>query len=137
MHMHCDHGYALVEGDCHDSIRGVEGLFYTVTVMHVNVNVQDALVVLKQLQDGQHDVVDVAEARRLALLGVVQAAAPVDGHICVSVVQPHCAVDGGARVTLTEWEQIGEDGAVSELAHVEAGHEGAQRAGRLWRHAPA
>jgi hypothetical protein len=33
--------------------------------------VQHAGVVLQQLQDGQHNVVDVAEARRLGLLGVV------------------------------------------------------------------
>ena len=37
-------------------------LFYSVSVVDVDVDVQHAIVVLEQLQDGQHNVVDVAEA---------------------------------------------------------------------------
>lgn len=35
----------------------------------------------QELQNGEHNVVDVAEAARLKLLGVVQAPSPVDGDV--------------------------------------------------------
>ena len=52
----------LVERHGHDPVRGVEGLLHAVPVVDVDVNVEDSLVVLQELEDGQHDVVDVAEA---------------------------------------------------------------------------
>ena len=57
---------------------------------------------LEQLQDGHHDVIDVAEAGRLELLGVVQPAGPVDGDVARVVVQLGGAVQRGARVHRTE-----------------------------------
>lgn len=47
------------------------------------------LSLLQQLQDSQDDVVDIAESRRLRLLGVVEAAGPVDGDVCLLLVQLH------------------------------------------------
>ncbi len=35
----------LVEGDCHDSVRGIERLLYTVTMVNVNVNVEHPLMI--------------------------------------------------------------------------------------------
>ena len=67
--------------ESHDAVGAVEGLLDAVAVVHVDVDVQDARVDLEQLEDGQHDVVDVAEAGRLRLLGVVQPPGPVDGHV--------------------------------------------------------
>ena len=71
----------LVEGDGHDPVRGVEGLLHAVPVVDVDVDVEHSLVVLQELEDGQHDVVDVAEARGLRLLGVVETPGPVDGDV--------------------------------------------------------
>ncbi len=71
----------LVERDGHDAVGGEEGLLDAVAVMHVNVDVQHARVDAQQLQDGEHNVVDVAEARRLGPLGVMQPAAPGYGDV--------------------------------------------------------
>lgn len=49
------------------------------------------LSLLEQLKDGQDDVVDVAETGGLRLLGVVESARPVDGDICLLLVQLHCS----------------------------------------------
>jgi len=38
-------------------------------------------MVLQQLEDGQHNIVDVAESGSLRLLGVVEPACPVDGDV--------------------------------------------------------
>ena len=71
----------FVEGGSHDTVRGVEGLLDAITVVNVNVNVKHALVVLEELQNGQHAVVDVAKSGGLALLSMVQAAGPVDDNV--------------------------------------------------------
>ena len=52
----------LVEGARHDTVCGVEGFLNSIPVVAVDVDVQHARDVPKELQDGQHDVVHVAEA---------------------------------------------------------------------------
>lgn len=56
-------------------------------MVNVDVDVEDAVVILEQLEDCKDNVVDVAEAGCLAPLGVVQPAGPVDGDVGVSMVQ--------------------------------------------------
>ena len=56
-------------------------------MVDVDVNVEHPLMHLEQLQDGDHDVVDVTEAGRLELLGVVEDAGPVHGDLAATVVQ--------------------------------------------------
>lgn len=107
----------LVERNGHDAVGQIERLLDSVTVVHVDVDVQHARVVLEQLQYGDDDVVDVAEAGRLELLGVVQPAGPVDGDVAAVLVQLHRAVQRRARVHGTEVVQALEHRAV--LAHVE------------------
>ena len=55
---------------------------------------------LEQLQDRQHDVVDVAKARSLGLLGVVHPARPVEADVGPLVVEQRGAADRAARVEL-------------------------------------
>jgi len=86
-------------------------------MVDIDINIQNSLVVLEELEYGEHDVVDVAEAGRLALFGVMQAPRPVDGDV-VAVVELDGAPDGGAGVGLAEAVEAVKDGAV--LADVEA-----------------
>ena len=41
---------------------GEESLLHSIAVVYVDVHVQHALVILQQLEYGQHDIIDVAEA---------------------------------------------------------------------------
>ncbi|KAJ6264428.1 Chromatin modification-related protein png1 [Drechslerella dactyloides] len=102
----------LVEGEGHDAVGGPEGLFDAVAVVDVDVDVEDARVVAEQLEDGQDDVIDVAEAGRLRFLSVVQAAAPVDGDVGLAVDELAGAVEGGAGVDAGKVEEAVKDGAV-------------------------
>lgn len=130
----------LVQGDGHDFGREAEGVFdtcgetrtnhaswaklvpfylllalvfgVTISVMQVDVHVQDPLVLLPQSENPQHGVVHVTEARRLVpvrrkkgkvwplpgapptgpeqvdlLLGMVPPSSPVDGHVTLLVQQ--------------------------------------------------
>ena len=107
-----------MEGEGHHSVCGPEGLLDAVAVVHVDVDVQHAGVVAQELQDGEHDIVDVAEAGGFGLLGVVQAAGPVDRDEGLVVRQLAGRVEGGAGVERGVGVQAVEDGAV--VADVEA-----------------
>lgn len=73
---------------------------------------------LQKLEDGEDDVVDIAEPRCLALLGVVEAAGPVDGDVGVATVELDGGADAAAGGGLAEGEEAVKDGAV--LPDVEA-----------------
>ena len=45
----------------HYPVGGQKRLFYSIPMMNVNVNIQHTVVVLQQLQNGQHNVIDVTE----------------------------------------------------------------------------
>jgi hypothetical protein len=77
----------LVKGYSHDTVCGKECLLNTVTVMHVNINVQYALVETQELEDRQDNVVDIAKPRRLGFLCVMQAAAPVDADVRLATIE--------------------------------------------------
>mmetsp|Transcript_44830 Transcript_44830/g.141163 ORF Transcript_44830/g.141163 Transcript_44830/m.141163 type:complete len:210 (+) Transcript_44830:347-976(+) len=62
----------LVEGGCHNSVCVDERLLHSVSMMHIDIDVKDAREELEQLQDGQNDVVDVAEARGLVALRMMK-----------------------------------------------------------------
>lgn len=68
----------FVEGAGHDSVGQVERFFNSVAVVDVDVDVQHALVGLQQLQNGQHAIIDIAKPWCFWLLGVMQAARPID-----------------------------------------------------------
>lgn len=99
--------FTLCPHVCPSPVREVEGLLHAVAVVHVDVDVQHARVVLEQLQDGQHQVVDVAEARGLPLLSVVQPTRPVDCDVAQVVVELDCAFNGSSRVKLAEPACVG------------------------------
>ena len=65
----------------HNAIGGIKRLFDAVSVMAVDVDVEDAGVGAQELEDAEDDVVDVAEPGGFALFGVVQAAGPVYGYV--------------------------------------------------------
>ena len=51
----------LVERDCHDAVGAVEGFFDTITVVHINVDVEHARVETEELDDAEDDVCGMLE----------------------------------------------------------------------------
>lgn len=102
----------FVEGEGHDAVGGPEGLLDAVAVVDVDVDVEDARVVAQELEDGEHDVVDVAEARGFGFLGVVEPTGPVDRDAGLVVDEFARGVDGGAGVEGTVAVESVEDGTV-------------------------
>jgi hypothetical protein len=101
-----------VETHRHHAVGEVERLLDAVAVVDVYVDVHNARVVLQELENRQHEVVDVTETGGFAFLRVMQPAGPVHGDVAEAVVQAHGAVDGTAGVQLAEVEQTVEYRAV-------------------------
>ena len=88
-----------MERDSHHTVCGVEGFLDSISVVDVDINVQYPLqsqdvellhknktkriylVVLEEFKNSKDNVVDIAESRCLALLGVMEASGPVDGNV--------------------------------------------------------
>lgn len=73
---------------------------------------------LEKLKNGEDDVIDIAEPRGLALLGVVEPASPVHGDVGVATVELDGGSDAATGGGLAEGEESVKDGAV--LPDVEA-----------------
>lgn len=77
-----------------------------VSESHIDINIP------QQLQYGEHNVVDIAEPARLALLGMMQSTTPVYCDICRPAGQfPRCG-ERCTRVLLTEGEDVVKDRAI-------------------------
>ena len=108
----------LVKGNCHDPVGGVKGLFDTVAVVDVDIDVNHALMIFQKFENSDDDVVDVAKAGRFRLLGVMKSSGPVDGDVGLLLVQFHSPGNGTTRRDLAEFVQPVKYGAV--FAYVEA-----------------
>jgi hypothetical protein len=102
--------FVVREGE--DAVGGFKGLFDAVAVVHVNVDVEDALVLGEEELDGNDDVVDVAEAGCEVLLRMMQTAGPVDGDVGLLVKKVPCCAHRGAAVEGDVVPETIEDGAV-------------------------
>ena len=83
----------LVEWYSHYSVGVVKGLFYSVSMVAVNVKVEDSTVntkqitqlsennLRKQLQYSQHNIIHITKPRCLELLRMMQSPTPVDTDI--------------------------------------------------------
>ena len=63
------------------------------TVVDVDIDVKDPLVVLEELQDGQDNVIDVAKPACFLFLRMMKPTSPVDSDVCRSVVQLYCCIN--------------------------------------------
>ena len=111
-----------MKGDGHDATGLVKCLLDAVAVVDVNVNVLDAGVDPETVEDGEVDVVDVAEARGLEALGVVESAGPVDGDVGLLGGDFAGTLHGGAGRVAAKVVEAVKDGTVID-ANVEPGEE--------------
>jgi len=110
----------LVERDRHHSVRTIERLFNTISVMDINVNVQNTMMELEKLQYCQHNVVRIAKPRGFGFLGVMQASSPIDCYVTKAMVQSHRSCQATTSVATTVVEEALERRAV--LSHIESPH---------------
>ena len=77
-------------------------------------------MVLEEFKNGKDNVVDIAESRCLALLGVMEASGPVDGNLGRLFVQLHRRGNRTSGRELAELVETVENGTI--LADVEPLH---------------
>ena len=65
----------------HNSVRRVERLFNAITMVTIDVDIQNARISAQEFNNAEDDIVDVAEPRGFSLFGVVQSPCPVNGDV--------------------------------------------------------
>lgn len=60
--------------DSHHSIRAVECLLNTITMMDIDIDVEYSIVILEQLKDCKYDIIHIAESTCFHLLGMMKTA---------------------------------------------------------------
>eukprot|EP00967_Tisochrysis_lutea_P076162 scaffold102907_cov34-Tisochrysis_lutea.AAC.1 len=85
----------------HHPVSGIEGLLDSITMVDVDVEIEHARVVLQQMQDSKHNVIDVAEPGCLGSLRMVQPACPIDGNVGRACIKSHGTIDRTSRIQAT------------------------------------
>lgn len=93
----------LVEADRHDSVSQEECFFDTIAMMHIDIDINHARVVLEQFKRTEHNVVHIAESTCFLLLRVVKSTAPIDSNIRLLVDDHRRAIK---RTTCTDLAEI-------------------------------
>lgn len=69
-------------------------------MMAIDIDIQHAFIVLKELDDRENAVINIAEPRGFLLLGVMQPTGPVDTNICASLGNEGGAPYASTRIYL-------------------------------------
>ena len=78
----------FVEATGQNTICGIEGLFDAITVVAVDVYVENARESAEEFKNREYDVIYIAKTRSLALLCVMEAASPVDSNVGSAIIEP-------------------------------------------------
>mmetsp|Transcript_9033 Transcript_9033/g.12963 ORF Transcript_9033/g.12963 Transcript_9033/m.12963 type:complete len:221 (+) Transcript_9033:484-1146(+) len=76
----------LVQTKGHDPIRTIKRLLDSIPMMNININVQYSSVHLEQFQNRQYNIINITKSRRLTLLGVMEAATPINGNVAITPI---------------------------------------------------
>jgi len=82
-----------METDSHDSISSEKCFFNAITVMHINVNVENSREYLQEFQDTYNDVVEIAESICFTFFGMMKATTPINSNICCVVDYQMSCID--------------------------------------------
>ena len=77
---------------CHNTVREVERLLYSISVMDVYVNVQYAWKYAEQLHNCEHQIIYVTEPRCSVALAMMQTSCPVDCNVVLPCCQLLCTI---------------------------------------------
>lgn len=105
----------LMKRHSHDPIRIVEGLFNSIAMMHVYIQIQHPRIHLQQFKDAYDNIVDIAKATGFCFFGVMVASSPIDGDIRNTSDDDVCGVDAPTRSQLTEVIKPIEAGTIEAL----------------------
>lgn len=108
--------FVLMEGKGHDSIGRPEGLLDAITMVNVNIDVEDTRVVQEELEDREDDVIYVAESRRFRFFRVMKTTRPVNCDIRLVRREFSGCVQGSACVKRTIAVEAIEDRTI--IAHI-------------------
>jgi hypothetical protein len=65
----------------HDSICAVEGFLDSISMMNVDIDIEYSVMIFQELQDGEDNIIDIAEATCLHLFGMMEASRPINADV--------------------------------------------------------
>lgn len=80
----------------------IKCLLNTITMMNVNVKIKYTRINLQQLQNTEHNIIDVTEAARFCFLSMMESACPVNYNIGLLCQYNICSINTAASCELTE-----------------------------------
>ena len=69
----------------------IKGLLDPITMMNIDINVKNSLVMFEQLQNGQNNIIHVTKTRGFRLFSVMQPTSPIDTNFGLLLIQLHGA----------------------------------------------
>lgn len=111
---------AFVEGDREDVISVVEGCLGAIAVVGIDIEAEDAFVVLGEEVTGEDDVIEVAEAGGFLGHGMMEATEEGESDIGFLLEEESCGFEGGAAGPGAVVVEVFEDGRIGgSEAHFE------------------
>lgn len=71
--------FKFMERASHDSISKVKGFLNTITMMDINIDIQDSLKSFEKFQNSENTVINIAKSWGLRLFGMMETARPIEG----------------------------------------------------------
>jgi hypothetical protein len=79
--------FKLMKWTCHYPISSIKGLFNTIPMMNVNINIKDSLIIIKQLQDTQHNIINITKPTSFWLLSMMKPSRPIQNRLKPPLIQ--------------------------------------------------
>ncbi len=86
----------LMERHWHDSVGQIKCLLNPVSVMDVDIDVNNSWINKQKFQNGQHNIVYVAKTTCLRLFGMMKPSTKIDSDVRLSVQEQCCRIDWSA-----------------------------------------
>ena len=112
----------LVQRQCHDTICAIKSFFDSISMMDININVQDSCVDLEEFQNCQDNIIDVTKSTGFTFFGMMKSSTPVDGNIALSLCQLNGPIQRGTGGEGAEFQNSIKDGTIGIFPSVESLH---------------
>jgi hypothetical protein len=73
-----------VETDSHDTISIVKSFFNSISMMNIDVEIENAGIDFEKLKDAEDNVIDIAKATGLGLFTMMKASSPIYYYISLA-----------------------------------------------------
>lgn len=90
-----------METQSHNPVWQIKGLFHSISMMNIDINVNHSGINKQQLKYGKYNIIDITKPTRLWFFCMMQTPTKINRHICLSIQQQWSSINGRPRWYLT------------------------------------